>query len=227
VTEFTDQYAAVLSDLEERKASLKSRLESLDATIAGLRALAALPSPQVSASGEGPANQVPVRELPKYSAEQPVLRRDEHFSMSAPSATRNESLFKRVPEANTSSRADRSNELQERRATRRGGSTIADARRPAGLNVYVNQNAEWAARQLVPASSPRAIFRQSTGHRCPKCGSQDTRVSTTRGLSDLFMFLFEYSVGRCRNCDTRFRIWQARDEESSGNELSEAATATE
>jgi hypothetical protein len=77
------------------------------------------------------------------------------------------------------------------------------------LNVYVNQNAEWAARQIVPVDSPRAVFRQSTGHACPKCGSQDTRVSTTRGVADILMFLFEYSNARCRNCAARFRIWES------------------
>jgi ssDNA-binding Zn-finger/Zn-ribbon topoisomerase 1 len=77
----------------------------------------------------------------------------------------------------------------------------------------MNQNAEWAARQMVAPSSPRSIFRQKTGHKCPKCGSADTRVSVTRGILDIFMFLFDYSIGRCRNCDTRFRIWQSREEE--------------
>jgi hypothetical protein len=85
-----------------------------------------------------------------------------------------------------------------------------ERRKPAALNIYVNRNSDWASRQLVPAQSARAVFRHKAEHNCPKCGSQDTRVSHTRGIADMFMFLFDYSMARCRNCDLRFRIWQSR-----------------
>jgi hypothetical protein len=213
VTEFTNQYAAVLADLEERKAALTSRLESLDATIAGLRALADLPP-----IGDSAVDQVPVREQFAYKAavenqavrqtlQQPVYLRHQLEAQAAPAQ-------------------DRSAELTQQRPVQ-APSAASERRSSTGLNVYVNQNSEWASRQMVAPTSPRSVFRQATGHRCPKCGSQDTRVSTTRGLSDIFMFLFEYSVGRCRNCDTRFRIWQAREEDPTDDELSEAAAAAE
>jgi hypothetical protein len=85
-----------------------------------------------------------------------------------------------------------------------------ERRKRAGLNIYVNENSEWASNQFVPASSPSSVLRKKTGHCCPKCGSRDTRMSTTRGIADMFMFLFDYSIARCRNCDVRFRIWPSR-----------------
>lgn len=89
---------------------------------------------------------------------------------------------------------------------------------PAHLNVYVNLNSEWASRQFVAPDSPRAIFRRKAGHRCPKCGSQDTRISLSRGIADRLMFLFDYSRARCRSCDTRFRIWRSREEDDQQHE---------
>jgi hypothetical protein len=224
VTDFTDQYAGVLADLEERKAALKSRLDSLDATIAGLRALSELPPVTDAPVIESPVNRVPVREQFTYRA--PLENRapvENSVGVQAPQSPvyqRNQLQTRPLPAQ------DRSDELAHLMPLQ-GPSASPERRRATGLNVYVNQNSEWAARQMVAPSSPRSVFRQATGHRCPKCGSQDTRVSTTRGLSDIFMFLFEYSVGRCRNCDTRFRIWQAREEDPADDEFSEAAAATE
>lgn len=223
MTEFTNQYAAVLADLEERKASLKSRLDSLDATISGLRTLAALPPPSEAPVIEGPVIEAPVNRIAvreQFTYKPPV---ESPMGVQAPQSSiyqRNQLRTSPVPAP------DRNDELM-RQVPVQGPSAAPERRRTTGLNVYVNQNSEWAARQMVAPSSPRSIFRRATGHRCPKCGSQDTRVSTTRGLSDIFMFLFEYSVGRCRNCDTRFRIWQAREEDAAGDEFPEAAAATE
>jgi hypothetical protein len=91
-------------------------------------------------------------------------------------------------------------------------------RKSALLNVYVNQNSDWASRQIVSSQSRRANFRRKTGHRCPHCGSQDTRLSATRGVADWFMFLFDYSLARCRNCDTKFRIWRSREEDDAAGD---------
>jgi DNA-directed RNA polymerase subunit RPC12/RpoP len=85
-----------------------------------------------------------------------------------------------------------------------------ERRKEARLNIYVNQNADWASRQFVNPGSTKSVFRQKTGAKCPKCGSMDTRFSSSRGIADCFMFLFDYSVARCRSCDSRFRIWKNR-----------------
>jgi hypothetical protein len=225
VTDFTNQYSAVLADLEERKAALRSRLESLDATIAGLRALTDLPSATDSPVLDSPVNRVPVREHFTYTA--PVENRPVRQAPQQPAYPPRQATYQRNQLQTQSDPAQERTDELTRQLPLQGPSASPERRRATGLNVYVNQNSEWAARQMVAASSPRSIFRQPTGHRCPKCGSQDTRVSTTRGLSDIFMFLFEYSVGRCRNCDTRFRIWQAREEDPTDDDLTEAAAAAE
>jgi hypothetical protein len=215
VADFTNQYAAVLADLEERKNALRSRLESLDATIAGLRALA-----ELSPVGDSEVEEAPVR-VPDRMIPAPIPA-----PMTAP--VPNQAVaYQRTPlRPQQAPRYARADEIQQR-IPLQGPAAAPERRKATGLNVYVNQNQDWASRQMVSPASPRSVFRQATGHRCPKCGSQDTRVSTTRGLSDLFMFLFEYSIGRCRNCDTRFRIWQAREEDPAEDELPDAAAATE
>ena len=103
---------------------------------------------------------------------------------------------------------------------------VTERRKPNQLNIYVNRNADWASKQFVAPKSPRAVFRHKTGHRCPKCGSQDTRLSLTRGIADCLMFLFDYSLARCRNCDTRFRIWRSREEDQAEQDF-EAQPHTE
>jgi hypothetical protein len=197
------QYDAVLADLEARKESLRNRLDGLDSAISGIRSLAGLTQevevPQAAPIAHETAQ--PVRE----AVQQPVRLTANQQPVPAPQHRR------------TVARAEAS--LQRPIQT-----APPERRRTPGLNVYVNQHPEWAAQQIIAPTSRRSIFRQKTGHNCPKCGSGDTRVSVTRGLSDVFMFLFDYSIGRCRNCDTRFRIWRSREEEPDQDLQAEPAT---
>jgi hypothetical protein len=199
------QYSAVLADLEERKKALWQRLESLDAAIAGIRALIEASEGLVPGMVAPPVYSAPAaslvrtyaplaqQHLPEHLPQQQFAVRAYSAPAPAPAALR-PSAFQQTP-------AD-------------------DGRASTGLNIYVNANTQWASKQFISPDHTRSIFRKKTGLRCPKCDSQDTRVSVTRGFSDLFMFLFDYSIGRCRNCDTRFRIWKPRE-----NELPEAEPA--
>jgi len=74
----------------------------------------------------------------------------------------------------------------------------------AAVNVYVNRFPEWSSAM----AQGKAVVRKQAGIRCPKCSSPDTRQSLTRGLADFFMFLFDYTNARCRNCNARFRVWR-------------------
>ena len=78
-------------------------------------------------------------------------------------------------------------------------------RKAAGLNVYVNPFPEWSRAM----AKGKTVVRKQNGVRCPKCGSCDTRQSLTRGLSDILLFCFDFINARCRNCNTRFRVWRA------------------
>ena len=208
-----DHLAKVLAELEARKQSLRSRLESLDTAINGLHGL------QAAASH--------ISEIEDLTQAEEILARTEHLDEVVHSEPLREQTAEVMPpmavqtqlEPQVSERRDfvlkyDNSPAEMTKALKRPlqGASV-DRRKPAQLNVYVNRNSEWASRQFVAPHSPRAIFRHKAGHPCPKCGSQDTRMSLTRGIADCFMFLFDYSLARCRNCDTRFRIWRAREED--------------
>lgn len=93
-------------------------------------------------------------------------------------------------------------------------------KRSIALNVYVNPFPEWGRAM----AQGKTVARKKAGVRCPKCGSCDTRQSLTRGLSDFFLFLFDFMNARCRNCSARFRIWQTPEAQSL---LAEAVPETE
>ncbi len=76
-------------------------------------------------------------------------------------------------------------------------------RNRSALNIYVNPFPEWS-RAMVQGNSAQP---KRPGPRCPKCGSCDTRPSSTRTLSDFFLLFFDYSNIRCRQCMGRFRLW--------------------
>jgi transposase-like protein len=40
--------------------------------------------------------------------------------------------------------------------------------------------------------------------RCPKCGWQDVRLSTTKGALDVALSLLSMAAFRCRSCNHRF-----------------------
>jgi hypothetical protein len=83
-------------------------------------------------------------------------------------------------------------------------------RKVSAVNVYVNRFPEWSRAM----ARGKTVARKQNGIRCPKCSSTDTRQSLTRGLSDFFMFLFDYSNARCRNCNARFRVWRLQPGQS-------------
>jgi hypothetical protein len=223
VPDLPDHLAKVVSELESRKESLRNRIESLDSVISGIHerheappaglAVPAGLSIQTTLETEAPLREqagssYQPRPRPDRAAIPVTLERDDVPGVAGglrPAEQQLKPLKRVVPKA----------ELERRQ--------------PAHLNVYVNRNAEWAAQQFVSSKSPRAVFRHKTGHRCPNCGSQDTRLSVTRGVADWFMFLFDYSLARCRNCDTRFRIWRSRPdaEEGEGERVTEARPSNE
>jgi hypothetical protein len=219
-----DHLAKVLAELEARKESLRSRLESLDTAINGLQGLqAASASSSSELEGLNKAEEMLANHLEDVPAasnavEAQPLREQTAEVVPPVSVT---SLHSEGSEHRgfvlkydtTNSPAERPKALKRQLQV-----PPADRRKPNHLNVYVNRNTEWASRQFVAPHSPRAIFRHKTGHRCPKCGSQDTRLSLSRGIADCFMFLFDYSLARCRNCDTRFRIWRSREEDEDQHE---------
>ncbi len=57
-------------------------------------------------------------------------------------------------------------------------------------------------------------------HRCPSCGSTDTRHSYPGGALDMFMELFGKRPFRCRGCRKRFygRDDAGREQQSGGSE---------
>jgi hypothetical protein len=198
VADLPADLAKVLAELEARKRSLQSRMHSIDSAIQSIQGL------QTSYSHEElpaePVEELPVREELANALEvtaQPQL---------APGESNDFVLQPEKPYYGL---------LEKEKALSRPIVSKAEPERSksARLNVYVNQNSEWASKQLVSPKSRRATFRHKTGQRCPKCGSQDTRLSVTKGLADCFMFLFDYSLARCRNCDTKFRIWRTREDE--------------
>jgi len=229
VADLPEDLAKVLAELEARKRSLRNRLQSIDHAIEGIQGLQnassknPAPEPKVpdfatlNRAVEGPlANEAP-EEPVEAVAEAPQREQasDIHPAVQAPAELdpgecRDFVLQPDYP----NSPAENPKALM-----RPIPKPEPERRKLAHLNVYVNQNTDWAARQMVSAQSPRAVFRHKTGHKCPKCGSADTRLSLTRGIADCFMFLFDYSIARCRACDSRFRIWRSRDEEEGEQEL--------
>jgi hypothetical protein len=232
--EIPDHLAKVLAELEARKQSLRSRLEVLDSAISGIQTLHG-PTGEISPEAvllqldqlesaerllsaetvlqEGAVSPsevlsgvIPERESPEQNHTITPAKVPATVSKTEPESRRafilvNEGSHTPVPKTQA--------------LTRPIPKPDPERRKPPQLNVYVNRNADWASAQLLAPQSPRAVFRHKTGQRCPSCGSQDTRLSLTRGLADFFMFLFDYSIARCRNCNCRFRIWRARPEEES------------
>ena len=45
---------------------------------------------------------------------------------------------------------------------------------------------------------------EATTHKCPNCGSHDTRKSLPRGVLDTFILMFGRWPYRCRKCSYRF-----------------------
>ena len=215
VADLPDHLAKVLAELEARKESLRSRMESLDTAISGIHGMQAT-APGASLARQPDNSQDVVaehHELDETAPVQAVPLREEVGEVipvpntpSQPNPSERRDFILKYDTPNTP--AERPNALK-----RPLEGAAVELRQPTHLNVYVNKNTEWASRQFVPPHSPRAVFRRKTGHRCPKCGSQDTRLSLSRGIADCFMFLFDYSLARCRNCDNRFRIWRSRDED--------------
>ncbi len=205
VPDSPEQIARLLAELEAEKAALQNRLNSLDSVIAGIQTLIETPPSAThddSGSLDGERGFVLVRETePVEPPQQLEHSRDE--------------VAKRDQVASSDKPRDNSRSLIEREKSLGRPLPKPPSERPptAKLNIYVNQHADWAARQLVSNRSSRSSHRRKTGYRCPSCGSSDTRVSLTRGVSDLFMFLFDYTSARCRNCDTRFRIWRTHPED--------------
>lgn len=85
----------------------------------------------------------------------------------------------------------------------------------AAVNVYVNRFPEWSSAM----AQGKVVVRKQHGIRCPKCSSPDTRQSLTRGLADFFMFLFDYTNARCRNCNARFRVWRPQPGSSAQDDV--------
>jgi hypothetical protein len=224
VVDLPDHLAKVLAELESRKESLRNRLESLDSAINGIHALQSA-SPGYTSDAIA-AEAASVREaeslldvirhnVPERENAREIQRTAEPKVENEPAAHERRDFILRPDIPN--SPAER-----PKQPGRPLPSPAPDKRQRAHLNVYVNKNADWASRQFVPPHSSRAIFRQKAGQACPKCGSHDTRLSLTRGIADCFMFLFDYSLARCRNCDTRFRVWRAREDEDDDQSELEA-----
>lgn len=206
-----EQLAKLLAELEAEKAALQTRLTSLETVISGIHSL--LNSPADIAQDE--RGFVLVREsttFPPHAAPaQKELRQNVPWSDSVTADAGPTNLMK--PEQIVSSPENDRPAEPDKSLRQHAPEAPPERRRPAKLNIYVNQNAEWAARQLITTKVSRSALRRKTGHRCPSCGSNDTRISLSRGVSDLFMFLFDYTSARCRNCDTRFRIWRSHPDE--------------
>ncbi len=234
MAEIPEHLAKVLADLEARKQSLRSRLQILDSAIEGIQSLGIAEeelSPEAAMlqlesladvekailGEEGRTPAVPVRETAS-EVERPVFNGNlsvRNGNTHLPVRNGNGHPLPNVIYANGSVEGQTEKSPAERpRALKRPfPKTAPERRKAAHLNIYVNQNSDWASSQFVAPQSPRAVFRHRTGQRCPSCGSQDTRFSVTRGVADFFMFLFDYSIARCRNCNTRFRIWREREED--------------
>jgi hypothetical protein len=223
VADLPEDLARVLAELEARKRSLKNRLQSLDSAIEGIQGRQQAskvvdPAPDPKVLDYSTLN--PLVEVPMEGADVEVPER-ENAGEVHPSVVLQGSV-----ESDTDECTDfvlqpnmPHTPAETPKALRIPITKPApEQRKPAQLNVYVNQNTDWASRQLVAPNSPRAVFRHKTGHKCPKCGSADTRLSLTRGIGDCFMFLFDYTIARCRNCDSRFRIWRSRDEDDGEQE---------
>ncbi len=222
MAELPEHLAKTLAELEAQKESLRSRLESVDSAIVGIQGLKSAPAapapdpadaqavPPVATASDANPNFILVNDVPEEMPQREFVgevRRSQVQRVATQPQTGN---------PNSAPPPQKSPVTTGKALARQTPQPAPDRRKPSQLNIYVNRNAEWAAQQFVPPHSPRAVFRHKTGHRCPKCGSQDTRLSLTRGLTDCLMFLFDYSIARCRNCDTRFRIWRSRSEEDDG-----------
>jgi hypothetical protein len=221
VVDQPDHIAKVLAELQAHKESLQNRLVSLDNAIKGLHGLqsSASASSEFEALNDAEETLADRGEAEGDASVQAEPLREQTADVLPPLAVR-------TPEVDASQRRelilryDASNSPADtfKALNRPAQGPAVDRGKANHLNVYVNRNTEWASHQFVAPHSSRAVFRHKTGHRCPKCGSQDTRLSLTRGISDCFMFLFDYSRARCRNCDTRFRIWRSRDEHDDQSE---------
>jgi hypothetical protein len=231
VTDSPEQVAKLLTELEAEKVALKNRLDRLDSVIVGLHALVA-PAPAVSpddspvvglndspnhiqsAGTEEERGFILVREAPSSAAPPPYQQPNAGVKAQAMEETQDLSRRESISTSSSNSPAEREKSLR-----RRMPSPAPERRQPTGnLNIYVNQNVEWAARQLTSSKSSRSLLHRRTGHACPSCGSHDTRISLTRGVSDILMFLFDYTSARCRSCDTRFRIWRSQAQDESNQQ---------
>jgi hypothetical protein len=203
VADTSEHLAVALSELEAGRESLRSRIDTLDSAIAGMQA----PEPSnPSQPGEQPKaieQTEPVRENPAGIAAR-------EGSSPASTLEQQTGLTNRVAQGSQTDRREQGRPVQ-----RPQFKAPQERRRLGKLNVYHNQNTDWALGQFIPSHSPRAVFRHKAGEPCPHCGSQDTRISFTRGFADYFMFLFDYSNARCRSCDKRFRIWRTRPEDDA------------
>jgi hypothetical protein len=202
VAESPDHLAEMLAELEARKEALRNRIESLDTAISGIHELQAA-SPASAAVQPVDPQLIQAEDLNESPIH--VLQREQTTEVRPPLESERRDFIRKHDLHNTLAETPKALSRPVQLAP-------SERRKPDQLNVYVNQNSEWASRQFVAPHSPRAVFRRKAGQRCPKCGSQDTRLTTTRGIADCFMFLFDYSLARCRNCDSRFRIWRSREE---------------
>jgi hypothetical protein len=233
VADLPDDLSKVLGELESRKRSLENRLQSIDTAIQSIQGL------QTSYSHRSEDPKVSEFAIVNRAEDSQTVEQEELQALdlfdempmredltSAYMASILQATSDPVPVVENIECRDfvlqpdspNTSIIEKEKALRRPNpKPAAERRKQAHLNVYVNQNSDWASRQLVSPQSKRATFRQKTGQRCPKCGSQDTRLSVTKGLADCFMFLFDYSLARCRNCDTKFRIWRSREDEDESD----------
>ena len=58
--------------------------------------------------------------------------------------------------------------------------------------------------------------------RCPRCGWQDVRASTPRGLVDALLGTLSMVPWRCRSCGFRFHRLRRRPDVEEGNGESES-----
>lgn len=238
MADLPEDLAKVLAELEARKRSLQNRLQSIETAIQSIHGLQVsydVPlenshvtdfvlvdrADEVLATEPQGVESEPVVEVPEREPVGAVYTAVEVPPVAVPGSERRDFILQPdtpggyVPGGS----GPNTSLIEKEKALRRPNpKPPKDSRKAAHLNVYVNKNSDWASRQLVSPKSRRATFRHKTGQRCPKCGSQDTRLSLTKGIADCFMFLFDYSLARCRNCDTKFRIWRAREEVDDAGE---------
>jgi hypothetical protein len=227
VADLPENLAKVLEELESRKKSLRGRLESLDNAIDGIQRLRSLSDDSRDILPDTQTTAFALVDSPIEDESESPVREDcgtiQRSAITRSSAEPETTVVSRngivIPAPVSTGRSWSPAEKTKPLNRPLSAPPPSEGRRRNHLNIYVNRNAEWASKQFVGPKSPRALFRHKTGQRCPQCGSQDTRLSLTKGVADCLMFLFDYSIARCRNCDTRFRIWRSRDEEEGETEL--------